>query len=151
MSARKQEPCSDIFMVGIFPGLKSQIQNMQHKPILLKRQTKFFLNVNNTMPAGNISSWGSGLTKIENIGPKQESANYRPQTKYGPQPVFINKFYWKAVRLTCLQMVSGCAHTMQAQLRSFDGDRMACQAENIYSLAFDRKSLLISGLKEKMF
>ena len=30
----------------------------------------------NMMSAGNISSSGSGVTKIKTIGPKQEPANY---------------------------------------------------------------------------
>lgn len=34
--------------------------------------------------AGDINSSGSGVTKIENIGPKQESANYGLKTKSGP-------------------------------------------------------------------
>ena len=42
----------------------------------------------NMMSAGS----GSGVTKIETIGPKQESANYGPWTKSGPQPVFTNTF-----------------------------------------------------------
>lgn len=70
-------------MVGIFPGLKSQIRNTQHKSTVLKRQSKFFLNNKNMRSAGKISSLGSGVTKIETISPKQESANYGPLTKSG--------------------------------------------------------------------
>lgn len=47
----------------------------------------------NMMSAGNISSSGSGVTKIKTIGPKQEPANYGPWTKSGPQPVFTKMFY----------------------------------------------------------
>ena len=64
----------------------------------------------NMMSAGNISSSGSGVTKIETTGPKQESANCGPRPKSGPQPVFTNTFYWKAVMLIRLQIISGCIH-----------------------------------------
>ena len=69
----------------------------------------------NMMSAGNISSSGSGVTKIETIGPKQESANYGPWAKSGPQPVLTNTFYWKAVMLICLQIISGCIHDSRVE------------------------------------
>lgn len=100
---------------------KSQIQNTQNKSILLKSQTKFFLNTKDMMSAGNMSSLGSGVTKIEYIALKQESAIYGPWTKYDPKAVFINKFCWKAVMLICLRIVSGCIPTTTAELSSLHG------------------------------
>lgn len=44
------------------------------------------------MSAGNMSYLGFRVTKIEYVGLKQGPVNCGPQTKYGLQPVFINKF-----------------------------------------------------------
>lgn len=61
--------------------------------------------------------------------------------------LFSQRCFMKAVMLICLRIFSGCIH--DNTVNSFDNDRMACKAENIYYLALHRKSFLISGLKER--
>lgn len=59
------------------------------------------------------------------------------------------KFYLNTIKLSCLHIVYGCFCAMKAEL-SFNGDRMACKAENIYYLTIYRKSLLTTDLYAKV-
>lgn len=52
--------------------------------------------------------------------------------------------------LLCVLCVYGCPHATVAELRTYNRGCLACKAENIYSLAFGRKSLLTPCLDFKI-
>lgn len=50
-------------------------------------------------------------------------------------PVFINEVYWGTVMHICLRIVHDCFHSISAESSSHNGDLMAHETENVYTLA----------------
>lgn len=62
-------------------------------------------------------------------GREQGLANYGPEAKSNPPPVFVKKrCHWNTTIPICLNIVCGCFHTIRADLSSFNRDHVACKA-----------------------